>query len=111
MPGLLQTQAARAPGYLLMVPSVILTRSPLRKVGGLSWVTTRVVPSSIRNVIRYICSPVEDEPVVPAVPLVPIAADPAPAALERGIASIVMTIAFGVAVDGAVWPAAPGILY
>jgi hypothetical protein len=74
-------------------PSIRLTRSPLRKFGAESWVTTRVVPSSMRSVTRYIAP--ADEPVAPAAPLLPIAAEPAPEVLGRGIASIDMTTAFG----------------
>ena len=60
----------------------------------------------MRSVTRYIWSPpAGDEPVAPAVPLLPIAAEPAPAALGRGIASIDMTTAFGAPAG---IPAAPG---
>jgi len=59
----------------------------------------------MRSVTRYILSPpAADEPVVPVVPLLPIAAEPEPAAPERGIASTDTTTAFGVPAE---IPAAP----
>jgi len=38
--------------YRLMAPPAMLTLSPVRKLGRVSCVTTRVVPSSIRRVMR-----------------------------------------------------------
>ena len=59
----------------------------------------------MRSVTRYILSPpAGDEPVVPDAPLLPIAAEPAPAAPWRGIASTDMTTAFGVPAE---MPAVP----
>ena len=58
----------------------------------------------MRSVTRYILSlPAADEPVVPLA-LLPTAAEPAPAALGRGIASTDTTTAFGVPAE---IPAAP----
>jgi hypothetical protein len=47
-----------------MAPLAMCTRSPVLKVGAHSWVTTLVLPSSMRKVMRYMRSPLA---VVPAV--------------------------------------------
>lgn len=80
------------------------TRSPLRKEGAHSWVTTRVLPSSMRKVMRYTRSLLEELPVVPAVPELPVADE-----LPRGTTSIRLTTALGalveaVAVEDVSWP-------
>jgi hypothetical protein len=56
------------------------TRSPMRKLGAQSCVTTRLVPSSMRTVTRYDLS---DELVVPAMPLAPVLPVSVPPALAE----------------------------
>jgi hypothetical protein len=82
------------------VPFSTRTRSPLRKEGAQSWVTTRVLPSSMRKVTRYtLLAPAAVLPLVPELPTEPLL----PLLVElplRGTTSIRVTTLLGVpAVD------------
>ena len=80
-----------------MAPLLMRTRSPVLKVGAHSWVTTLVVPSSMRRVIRSMRSPAA--PVLPAVLELPMEVEPLVPALPgwRWTTSMLVTVLFGAA--------------
>ena len=84
-----------------MTPSCTRTRSPLRKAGAQSWVMTRVVPSSMTRVMRYMRSAPTELPVEPVLPVPPtvLPVPPAEVALVRGTTSISVTRLLGVAME------------
>jgi len=80
------------------MPFSTRTRSPLRKEGAHSWVTTRVLPSSMRKVTRYrLLEPAAVLPLVPELPTEPLLPVPLlPVVLLRGTTSIRVTTLLGV---------------
>ena len=89
-----------------MAPSCTRTRSPLRKEGAQSCVMTRVVPSSMTRVMRYMRSDPTELPVAPEVPVEPVVPVPAvDVAPVRGTTSMRVTRLLGVAVEAVELPA------